>query len=84
MTSTTYKMRAECAYDVGQAIVALADTFKLYAMTMQRCSEFLGDVDVVFSFAGEIAEIKAALAGVEDGHVMYETVARIEDYTGDR
>ena len=46
--------------------------------------EWMPDVRVTFSCDESLDVLGAAIATIPDGHVMYETIARTEDYTGER
>jgi dTDP-glucose pyrophosphorylase len=90
--ATTYKLRAECENDITrfqQAMIKNNKTITKVSMEHQildmgACSFPLPDVDFVFTSEHSLQEIKAVLKTVVDGHVMGETVAKLEDYTGER
>lgn len=78
-----YKMRAECGYDVGKFLMqggfcAVSD------VVMETIEPGFGDVCVSFSFDGTLKTLRANLSELEDCHVMVETVAPIQKYTGER
>lgn len=75
--SHTYKLRAECLHDVLQTM----DFVDRFCITRDN-----GYPDVEFDFDSKLSlnEIKARLRGIEDGHVMLETVQLFEKYTGER
>jgi hypothetical protein len=90
--ATTYKLRAECENDITRFQKAMIKNNKTITkvsmehqtLEMGDVSFPLPDVDFVFTSTNSLQEIKAVLKTVVDGHVMEETVAGLEDYTGER
>ena len=95
---TLYKLRAECSRDVYLGFSALCDARDPHAST-KMCEaghycikddprfqghDYMPDVDVVFASTLSLNELRAFWSAKEDLHVMVETVAKLEDYTGDR
>lgn len=79
---TTYKMRAECAVDVGRFLTHP----NLICNLAIGCDDDDGTGDVVVEFTSHrtLADLLAILRTVADGHVMVETLNYFEKYTGDR
>jgi len=77
-----YKLRAESAYDVRYFIADIAMTFKSFKM--EKIQEELPDVEFEFETDIPLEKIKLILAVSTDSHVMVETVAPIDQYTGER
>ncbi len=75
----TYKFRAECVYDVYQ-FTRLGHAENV----MLALHNTLPDVEVTFETKMNLRNVKRLLAKVVDGHVMLETVAPVELYTGER
>lgn len=77
----TYKFRAECLTDVINAIKNFGEN--QYKLTIEVESPF---PDAVVEMETEMSqeEIHEAMAEIEDGHVMLETLATKEEYTGER
>ena len=77
-TKNEYKLRAECLADVQHLMAAI------------HCSDYkvkgliVPDVELEFSSALSLDEIKAAMKDIPDSHVMLETVAAAKDYNGER
>ncbi len=74
----TMKLRAEAMRDVGQFLEACGPAVD-HVMAV-RCDT---DIVVTFSTMNSLAWLRAELAKIEDGHVMADTVAAIENYTGE-
>ena len=76
-----YKFRAECEHDVdelrkrlGMKCCKIVKTIKYYF------PDVVVDLYTTLSLQG----IKDEIREIEDGHVMIETVALAEEYTGER
>jgi len=78
MKKLKYKLRAECLPDVLKLMLIIK--FSAYRMENER----FPDVDVEFSCDESLEDIKKALETIIDSHVMLETVALLENYTGER
>jgi DNA replication protein DnaC len=83
MKLKTYKLRAECIADLQQAIEKLKPLLKTAKIYFPDSKSF---PDCDFEFETELAldEIQMSLLDILDGHVMAQTVALIEGYTGER
>lgn len=81
-----YKMRAECAHDVGHFLQAVhVDSLSVVrARFPGEDVAFIPDVDVAFKSTLPLAEIQELLRGIPDGHVMAESVNLAAKYTGER
>lgn len=79
----TYKMRAECAHDLAAFMVTVpVQSFRADKVVINGIQ--LPDMVAEFTSSLSLKEIKAAIADIEDGHVMLETVALQSEYTGKR
>ena len=76
---TLYKFRAECEHDVKRFEMLIGIATERIAA--ESCSP---DVTATFESTMTLAEIRAALDQIVDGHVMKQTVQPIGEYTGDR
>lgn len=75
----SYKLRAECTVDVSRFVEAVhPDT-----MTMKK-HKLLPDCVVEFTSQLSLSEIINLMSEIPDGHVMIETVATAQFYTGER
>lgn len=72
----TYKFRAECVIDI-KGLKPMV--FKSIVQDRR-----LPDVECVVEFDGTLEELRDVLRGVPNGHVMVQTVALLEQYTGER
>lgn len=77
----TFKMRAESPIDFFNAWQNVA--MATYTVTGGNLMG-MGDCEIVFESEWSLARIIDALDGVQDGHVMRETVQYIAEYTGER
>jgi len=75
-----YKLRAEGAPDIAEFISIASPYLISYKM------EHVGVPDVEFEFETNLTldEVIEILKNVPDGHVMYQSVQPIADYTGER
>jgi hypothetical protein len=79
----TYKMRAECNADLGRFLTEVAvDSFKADRVKIKDL--VLPDVIAEFTSTLSLEQIRQAISGIEDGHVMLETVNTAAEYTGER
>lgn len=76
-----YKLRAECIQDALNAVNSLKTLLLNFTISNDGC---FPDVEMEFETDLELDEIVMTLEEIEDGHVMAETVAQYEDYTGER
>lgn len=83
MEKQFFKMRAECAHDLGEFLMQVS-VLSFKAEQVESNGTFFPDMTVEFSSTQTLAEIKAHIATIVDGHVMLETVALSKDYTGNR
>jgi hypothetical protein len=77
-----YKLRAECAQDVIYFIADPGIIFKSFQM--KRIADELPDVEFEFETEAWLELIKLILDLIGDSHVMIETLAPIDQYTGER
>lgn len=75
-----YRFRAECNHDVEELMKLIGKNI----MSITRTRGALPDTYVEFSTSLSLAQIRNAMRKVVDGHVMLQTVALKEDYTGER
>lgn len=78
-----YKLRAECLNDVIQLILTNKEK-KQFFNPINITSSELDGCDLDFQSNSTLEEIRSTIATLDDGHVMSETVALREDYTGER
>lgn len=76
-----YRFRAECQQDVDELRVLLSRCFD--RITVVNSPPF-PDVEVELNTALSLEELRAVMRRVVDGHVMVQTVARHDEYTGER
>ena len=76
-----YRFRAECQRDVDNLRDLLG--VKIGKITMVQEPPF-PDVEVGIETGLSLEELVAAMRHVDDGHVMVETVAQADVYTGER
>lgn len=79
-TMKTYKMRAEMESDILKFVLKAKDrniliTFRIVGKTDPR---------VTFKTTKSLQEIRNIIKTIKDGHVMYETVKLLKEYTGER
>ena len=79
---TTYKFRGEWAQDAPAAQVALARTAQLLSFTTELDRHY--EPTCTIEFFGTKIDVLAALLPITDGHVMWESLQPIEQYTGER
>jgi hypothetical protein len=85
-----YKLRAECRLDVEElrhvlragAVRELAG-WEIVSLTVED-GALVPDVEVTFASALSLEALRRACENVPDGHVMAETIARADEYTGER
>ncbi len=75
----TFKFRAECVADVYRFVRLGHATNVVVAL-----HNTLPDVTVTFDSTLGLESVKRLMAKIVDGHVMRETVAPVELYTGQR
>lgn len=79
-----YKLRAECLLDVHRLMRTIPfERYEVESTTLPG-GVWLPDVTAEITSRLSLDELKAALQGVPDSHVMRETVALKKDYTGER
>jgi hypothetical protein len=76
-----YRFRAECQHDVDELRHLLGA--KLDRITIINSPPF-PDVEVELEIGLSLEEIRDVMRRVVDGHVMVQTIARSEEYTGER
>lgn len=83
-----YKLRSECMADITNLKERLNEQgINVYEESMDKM--YIGNMqipDMIYSFKTEetLENIKCAIQDVEDGHVMYETIETVENFTGER
>lgn len=79
-----YKLRAECMADVGEFFANLWPGCELLWARVDKDEKY-PDVKVSMKIKNtDLDELRIALAGIPDGHVMFETVNHAEHYNGER
>lgn len=78
-----YRFRAECLQDVVEFLNGSIKRigFNRYVLIQERGHP---DVEVELDAEVPIEELRDELRKVEDGHVMVQTIALKEDYSGNR
>jgi hypothetical protein len=76
-----YRFRAECQHDVDELRCLLEAKFKRITITNEPP---FPDVEVELEIGLSLEELRNEMRRVVDGHVMVQTVARREEYTGNR
>jgi hypothetical protein len=76
-----YKFRAECQYDVD--VFKYGNEHEISNLKIENDKDF-PDVYVTFDSDLPLEEIIYLMREVEDGHVMYQTLRPIQEYTGER
>lgn len=98
MKTKRYKLRSECFKDIADFLEIFKS--KRWGIKIEQqflppgegpeIDEFqqtgipIPDCELEFSTRATFDEIVAALKKVPDGHVMWQTVKPIDEYTGDR
>jgi hypothetical protein len=80
-TLTRYRFRAECQRDVNE-LCRLLNT-QPHAITTELTAGF-PDVEAAIVIVLSLEQLRDVMRQVEDGHVMVQTVAPTQDYTGKR
>ncbi len=75
-----YKLRAECRGDVGR----LKRVLSANAVEWEIVDRLFPDVEVTFTSLLSLGALRRACGDVVDGHVMAQTVALADEYTGER
>jgi len=78
-----YKFRAECEADVDELIKLLGDEWG-YEIKVTQKNPLFPDVEVEIISPLKIDEIQNLMRKVVDGHVMVQTIAPLDSYTGER
>ncbi len=81
--TSTFKFRAECISDVDSLKGVLRKRGKRIRMTIDEEPPWI-DVDVEIETTETLDTIKQAMRKVVDGHVMLQTIAPKDEYTGER
>ena len=84
MKQNVYKLRAECLQDVGNFLRRVSNQLINYSIINIPGHCYLPDVEFIFHTELALDEIIITLKGIDDGHVMVETVERLSEYTGYR
>jgi len=73
-----YKFRAECLHDIKLLMgLVLVSQFKIESTLFPDCT---AEITTELS----IADLKKAMRKIPDSHVMLETIAPLNEYTGER
>lgn len=81
---TEYRFRAECIVDVESLQQVLAAEKVSFKMKIERDSVF-PDAEVwIKAPTASIDSLRGYMRRVVDGHVMVQTLALADDYTGER
>jgi hypothetical protein len=80
-TLNRYRFRAKCQRDVNELCRLL--TTEPYTITTQLTAGFT-DVEAELVIGLSLEQLRDVIRQVEDGHVMVQTVARRQDYSGQR
>ena len=86
MSHDVFKFRAECMRDVGKVLLRV-HARKIEIDSNDHAAEVVTTITGATIGAGEpldLASFKAVLAEIADGHVMVETLALADEYTGER
>ncbi len=81
--TSTFKFRAECINDVDRLKGVLRKNGKKIRMTIDEEPPWI-DVIIEMETTESLDDIKQAMRGVVDGHVMLQTIAPKDKYTGKR
>jgi hypothetical protein len=76
-----YRFRAECRLDVDELLCAIWRKVKHITSTVEYP---FPDVEVEIEVDLSLDELRDAMRAVPDGHVMLESSATSDDYTGER
>ncbi len=76
-----YKLRAECTADILLFIPMILSRVKSFTLLPLDLSP---DIEFEFTLDATLDEILDCLRYIDDGHVMYQSVQPIEQYTGER
>lgn len=76
-----YKFRAECFPDVYNFVIALDQQPDSLSIKFQQSA---ADVTAIVETHFELSEIKRRIKNVPSCHVIFQTIEREEDYTGER
>ena len=79
---TTFRFRGEFYHDADSAHLAILATGRL--LSFKTDMMFKSDPLCTVEIFGTLENMLAALWTIPDGHVMWETVQPIEEYTGER
>jgi hypothetical protein len=79
--NSVYRFRAECQPDVDELLRLLGAKFKKITIVI---SPPYPDVEAEVEIGLDLEELRDVMRRVVDGHVMVQTVARSEEYTGER
>lgn len=79
-----YKFRAECSIDVARLILKTYEARHLIHITGWTSTPRHADVEVEVAANCSINILRQIMSMIPDGHVMIETIALTEKYTGER
>jgi hypothetical protein len=82
VAARVYRFRAECALDVLALREILGAVPRRF--TIAYLHPRLPDVEVELEIGLSLKQLRDVMRQVDDGHVMVQTVARSEAYTGER
>lgn len=75
-----FRFRAECEHDISELVKILREKI----VTISRTRGYFPDTVAEITTSINLEEVRDAMRKVIDGHVMIQTVAFKEDYTGER
>lgn len=78
-----YKLRAECLHDIN-ALMAIMPFKEFKVIGMHAKGAWIPDVELEFTTPIGYRCVREAIASIPDCHVMLETLAPLESYTGER
>ncbi len=78
-----HKFRAECEADVDELIKILPQDYS-HTLKVMRADPIFPDVVVDIITPLTVPQLESLMRQVTDGHVMLQTVAPLDYYTGDR
>lgn len=86
--STTYRLRAEVFQDLAKLAIAMAPNgghVRMTAFTIVAVGiGSLPNFEMLLDSPLTLDELLAVIGTIEDGHVMFQTVAPLGRYTGER
>ena len=81
---TKYKLRAECPTDTARLLLTFAEANINVPEFSQVQHHGHPDVELVFSTVQALDDLYEVIRRLPDSHVMLETIAPFDEYTGER